>query len=122
MLKKRSLACLAIVALALSLACKGKTPAAAPASPTGPAAQISEPAQSPPQATNIDSSKSGEIDALLDKYAEVVDKYLKDSAQGGKADDADLGEVSSKLSDLAKDFDADQLKRYNEITAKLSGE
>ena len=126
MLKKRKLASLALAAvvLAFALSCHAKPRPAVPESQAAPA-DSSAPSgdlEGGAQPTNIDSSKSAEIDKLLDRYAAVVDAYLKDAAKDGKADENDLSDVSAKLGELAKDFDADQLKKYNEITAKLSGE
>lgn len=125
-MKKRKLVCLALAAavLAFALSCHAKPRSAVPESQAAPAdsAAPSGDIEGSAQPTNIDSTKSAEIDKLLDRYAAVVDAYLKASAKDGKADEDDLADVSAKLGELAKDFDADQLKKYNAITAKLSGE
>ncbi len=114
-MKKLVPLCLVLAAL-LAASCSGKK----------------EPSQ-PPQASTsdktaiapiIDTSKAKEIDARLADYDAIVTKYLADTSEKNadavSADEAKLASVSDQLSKLATDFNPDQLKKYNDITAKLN--
>jgi len=67
-----------------------------------------------------------EVDALLAEYEQIVASYKADTqannANAMSADEAKLGEVSTKLSDLATKFSAKELEKFNAITAALSNE
>ncbi len=112
-MKKIILITLIAAALALVPSCVRKKPAAAP----GPSAAAAvEPL--------IDGRKAKEIDSQLAKYEAVVSRYLAD-AQNADAlakDTEELAAVSEELAGLAVDFNADQQKKYEEITAKMSSE
>jgi len=112
--KKLFPACIALTVLILAASCAGKKEA-----PPEPA--MSESASAAPI---IDTSKAEIIEARLAKYDEIVPRYLADSggnnAEALAADEEELAGVSEELSELAADFDSDQLKKYNEITERLT--
>ena len=67
-----------------------------------------------------------EVDALLAEYEQIVATYKADTLDNKtdamNADEAKLGEVSTKLSDLATKFTAQELEKFNAITAALGNE
>lgn len=116
---KKALPAALVLALAFFLvACGAKKPESS-ALPSEPSSHSTETA-----APVINTNYAADIDSLLADYEKVVDQYLADMSASADttADESSLGDVSSKLSDLAKDFSVDQLAKYNAITAKLSGE
>jgi hypothetical protein len=109
-----SAACVLCAALLLLVSCGPKSAGQGTRGPAGTAAV----------SPIIDTSKAKDIDAQLAKYDEVVTRYLADTsggtAEATDADTAELATVSEALSTLAADFNADQLAKYNAITARLS--
>jgi hypothetical protein len=116
MMKKAVPACVCIAALFLLVSCGGKQNEVN----TGKAAT----SDSPTVAPIIDTSKADAIDKQLAAYADIVNRYLADTSENKTdavtADEKELGTISEALSELAADFNADQLTKYNETTARLT--
>ena len=108
-------ACVCIAALLLLVSCGGKKTEVN----TGKVA----PSESPTVAPIIDTSKADTINKQLATYDQIVTRYLvdktEDKTDAVTADEQELATVSEPLSELASDFNADQLAKYNEITTRL---
>ena len=113
-MKKFLSLCVVLSLLVLASSCVAKKE-----TPPPPAATIQKPALEP----IIDTSKTGEIDAQLARYEGIVAQYLADSGDkktdAVSADELKLAVISDELSKSAVNFTPEQLKKYNEITAKL---
>jgi hypothetical protein len=115
-MKKYRPASIVLAVLLLAASCGGKKVEAPQSEATPTESATVEPI--------IDTSKAETIDAELAKYDAIVARYLEDTGNNKPealaADEEELATVSEALSELAADFSAEQLKKYNEITARMS--
>lgn len=114
-MKKYGAAFIVLAVLLFAASCGGKKAAESEAEPTAESATVQP---------IIDTSKAETIDAELAKYDAIVARYLEDTGDNKPealaADEEELAAVSEALSELAADFNAEQLQKYNEITARMS--